>query len=226
VTLKSSGKRKRAAVLISGSGTNLQALIDAVAAQTLEVDLRVVVSNKPSAAGLQRAQDAGVDAVTVNHKSYRTREDFDAALIVALKPYAPDLIVLAGFMRILTPAFIRQFAGRILNIHPSLLPKYPGLNTHQRAIDARDEWHGSTVHFATEELDGGPAIIQGMVPVLKDDTADTLAARVLTIEHVIYPQATALFASGRLQCRGNVVLLDGKPLDAPLLVKHSTRETG
>lgn len=208
--------RPSAAVLISGGGTNLQAFIDATQSGQLDLNLAVVLSNKPAAAGLDRARKAGISVACVEHKDYPVREEFDAALVTALDQYAPDLIILAGFMRILTPVFIDHYAGRILNIHPSLLPKYPGLDTHQRAIDAGDKWHGSTVHFVTAELDGGPRIIQGRVPILADDTAATLAARVLQVEHQIYPQAAALFAAGRLESRAGHAWLDGQRLDEPL----------
>jgi phosphoribosylglycinamide formyltransferase-1 len=206
----------RAAVLISGGGTNLQAFIDATQSGELDLELKVVLSNKPQAGGLDRARQANISVECVEHKSYPEREQFDAELVSVLSEYEPDLIILAGFMRILTPVFIDQFAGRIFNIHPSLLPKYPGLNTHQMAIDAGDSWHGSTVHFATRELDGGPRIIQGRVPVLPDDSAETLAARVLKIEHQIYPQAVALFAAGRLEYRDGSAWLDGVRMDEPL----------
>jgi phosphoribosylglycinamide formyltransferase-1 len=210
------GEKVSVAVLISGSGTNLQSFIDKVTSGSLDLELAVVLSNKPAAAGLERARQAGIPVECVKHGDYPDRESFDAALVDTLDRYAPDLIVLAGFMRILTPVFIDHFAGRIFNIHPSLLPKYPGLDTHQRAIDAGDEWAGSTVHFATEELDGGPAVIQGRVPVLPDDTADTLAARVLAVEHRIYPEAAALFAAGRLRYKDGGAWLDGERLNQPL----------
>ena len=210
------GEKVSAAVLISGCGTNLQSFIDKVASGSLDLELAVVLSNKPAAAGLERARQAGIPVECVKHGDYPDRESFDAALVDTLDRYAPDLIVLAGFMRILTPVLIDHFAGRIFNIHPSLLPKYPGLDTHQRAIDAGDEWAGSTVHFATEELDGGPAVIQGRVPVLPDDTADTLAARVLAVEHRIYPEAAALFAAGRLRYKDGGAWLDGERLNQPL----------
>lgn len=208
--------RTRAAVLISGGGTNLQAFIDSCAAGVLDLDLAVVLSNNATALGLQRARRANIKVECVAHKDYASREKFDAALVKTLDRYAPDLVIFAGFMRILTPVFIRHFEGRIFNIHPSLLPRYPGLDTHQRAIDAGDQWHGSTVHFATEELDGGPRIIQGRVPIMANDTAATLAERVLAVEHQIYPQAAALFAAGRLRYREGRAWLDGKPLDEPL----------
>ena len=205
-----------AAVLISGSGTNLQAFIDATQSGALDLDLRVVLSNKCEAAGLDRARKAGIRTECVRHRDYPEREKFDAALVSVLDRYEPDLIILAGFMRILTPIFIDHYAGRIFNIHPSLLPRFPGLDTHQRAIDAGDKWHGSTVHFATEELDGGPRVIQGRVPILADDTAESLAARVLEVEHQIYPRAAALFAAGRLRYSDGMALLDGTPLEEPL----------
>ena len=205
-----------AAVLISGSGTNLQAFIDNVEAGRLSLDLRVVLSNVPDAYGLERARRANISTECIEHGNYRSRECFDAALVGRLDAYAPELIILAGFMRILTPVFIDHFAGRIFNIHPSLLPRYPGLDTHQRAIDAGDRWAGSTVHFATAELDGGPRIIQGRVPVMPADTADTLAARVLEVEHQIYPTAAELFATGRLEYRDGSAWLDGKRLIEPL----------
>lgn len=208
--------RNRAAVLISGGGTNLQAFIDAIEAGRLDLQIAVVLSNRRDAYGLERARRANIPCEVVSHRDYDTREDFDAALVATLVPYDAELVILAGFMRILTTAFITPFSGRILNIHPSLLPKYPGLDTHQRAIDAGDEWAGSTVHFVTEELDGGPRIIQGRVPVLADDSADTLAARVLEIEHQIYPRAAALYATGRLRLVDGHACLDGKPLREPL----------
>lgn len=208
--------RTRAAILISGGGTNLQAFIDCCAAGELDLELAVVLSNDAEAYGLERARRAAIKVECVAHRDYARREKFDAALLDTLRPYAPDLVILAGFMRILTPVFIRPYEGRILNIHPSLLPRYPGLDTHQRAIDAGDLWHGSTVHFATEELDGGPRIIQGRVPVRPDDSAATLAARVLAVEHQIYPRAAALFAAGRLRYRDGRAWLDGKALDEPL----------
>ena len=204
------------AVLISGGGTNLQAFIDGVAAGRLPLDLRVVLSNEADAYGLERARKANVPAECVEHRAYPDRRSFDRALIDSLEPYAPELIILAGFMRILTPVFIDFYAGRVLNIHPSLLPQYPGLDTHQRAIDAGDEWAGSTVHFATAELDGGPRIIQGRVAVMPADTAETLAARVLEIEHRIYPRAAELFAAGQLEYRDGAAWLDGKRLVEPL----------
>jgi phosphoribosylglycinamide formyltransferase-1 len=208
--------RPSTAVLISGSGTNLQAIIDEVASGQLDLDLSVVLSNRPDAAGLERAKKADISTECVRHQDYPQRALFDAALVETLDRYQPDLIILAGFMRILTGTFVNHFSGRVLNIHPSLLPKFPGLDTHQRAIDAGEEWHGSTVHFVTEDLDGGPVIIQGRVPVMPDDSAAVLAARVLAVEHKIYPEAARLFAAGRIECREGSVWFDGERLAEPL----------
>jgi phosphoribosylglycinamide formyltransferase-1 len=210
------GQRARAAILISGGGTNLQSFIDRTTAGDLDLDIVVVLSNKPDAYGLERARNAGIPVECIRHVDYPEREQFDAALVEVLDGYAPDLVILAGFMRILTPVFIDHFEGRIFNIHPSLLPKYPGLDTHQRALDAGDEWAGSTVHFATRELDGGPMIIQGRVPVESGDTAESLAARVLAVEHQIYPRAAQLFVEGRLAYLDGHAWLDGERLEEPV----------
>ncbi len=209
-------KRKSAAILISGSGTNLQSFIDKTGTGELDLDIAVVLSNKLGVAGLDRARKARIPIECVEHGEYLDRESFDAAVNDTLDRYSPDLIILAGFMRILTHVFIDHFAGMIFNIHPSLLPKYPGLDTHQRAIDAGDQWAGSTVHFATEELDGGPPVIQGRVPIERDDTAQSLAARVLKVEHQIYPKAAALFVAGRLEYWDGTAWLDGQRLEEPI----------
>ncbi len=206
----------RVAILISGSGTNLQAFIDAVARGSLDAEIAVVLSNRPNAYGLTRARDANIPTECVRNEDYPDRAAFDVALAQSLANYSPDLLVLAGFMRILTSAFVARFEGRILNIHPALLPKYPGLNTHQRAIDAGERWHGSTVHFVTEEVDAGPRILQARVPVLSDDTESLLSARVQAVEHKIYPEAAALFASGRLRFIDGESWLDGARLDEPV----------
>ena len=208
--------RLSVAALISGGGTNLQALIDAAANRSMATEIAVVLSNQPDAAGLQRARDAGIPVEVVSHLDFADRESFDDAMAGKLDRYAPDLIVLAGFMRILGGKFVQNHAGRILNIHPSLLPAYAGLNTHQRVIDADESWHGCTVHFVTATLDGGPAIVQGRVPVLAADTADVLAARVLEVEHKIYPLAVAMIAAGRLQFQDGQPWLDGEPLAEPV----------
>lgn len=205
-----------AAVLISGNGSNLQAFIDAVTARELDIELAVVISNKANAYGLSRANKAGVAAMTVPSIDYQNRADFEVALARAVDSYEPDIIVLAGFMRILTPSFVSRYAGRIINIHPSLLPKYPGLHTHQRVLDAGERWHGCTVHYVSEELDGGPAIIQGRVPVLDHDDEDQLAARVLEVEHRIFPRALALIANGRIRLEDAEVWYDGQKLLEPI----------
>jgi phosphoribosylglycinamide formyltransferase-1 len=202
----------RLVILISGSGSNLQAFIDAIARGELHAQIAAVISNKPTALGVQRADAAGIPTAVIDHQQFADRETFDAALRDCVQQFQPDLVILAGFMRILTPVFLRPFIGRLLNIHPSLLPKYPGLHTHQRAIDAGDLEAGATVHFVTEELDGGPAIIQAHVPVQSTDTAEHLAARVLQVEHRIYPLATEWFAQNRLSLNDNRALLDDKPL--------------
>lgn len=207
-----------AAVLVSGGGTNLQAFIDAVARGALDLDLAVVISNREDAGGLARARRAGLAASVVPHRDFSDREQFDDAIAREIDRHGAKLVLLAGFMRILGRRFVQRYEGRLLNIHPSLLPRYPGLDTHARALAAGDAWHGSTVHFVSEELDGGPRIIQGRVPVEPRDDADTLAARVLEIEHRIYPQAAALFAAGRIACRDGRCLLDGQPLEEPLKV--------
>jgi phosphoribosylglycinamide formyltransferase-1 len=214
--LSSGSAGKTAAVLISGGGSNLQSLIDSTTGDDSELRISVVVSNRADAFGLERARKAGIDAVCVPHQDYAERAEYDAALVQALRPYQPEYVLLAGFMRILTPVFIESFAGQILNIHPSLLPQYPGLDTHQRALDAGDERHGCTVHFVNAELDSGPPIIQGMIAVRPDDSAESLAARVLAVEHQIYPQAVSLLASGRLKQRDDKAWLDGKPLEEPI----------
>ena len=205
-------ERCRLVILISGSGSNLQAFIDAIARGELHAQIVAVISNKPTALGVQRADAAGIPTAVIDHQQFADRETFDAALRDCVQQFQPDLVILAGFMRILTPVFLRPFIGRLLNIHPSLLPKYPGLHTHQRAIDAGDLEAGATVHFVTEELDGGPAIIQAHVPVQSTDTAEHLAARVLQVEHRIYPLAAEWFAQNRLSLNDNRAMLDDKPL--------------
>jgi phosphoribosylglycinamide formyltransferase-1 len=211
------GTRLPVVVLISGGGTNLQAIIDR-AGDDLPIEIRAVISNRPGVYGLQRAADAGIETRVLEHSAFADRESFDRALIELIDGYRPGLVALAGFMRILTPQFARHYAGRLLNIHPSLLPKYRGLHTHQRALDAGDERHGATIHFVTEELDGGPPIVQAQVPVLADDDADRLAARVLEKEHQIYPLAIRWFAQQRLKLdeEGHVIL-DDKPLAGPVV---------
>lgn len=211
------------AILISGRGSNMQAIIDACDRGELDTKVAVVISNNPQAAGLERAAEAGVPTHCVDHRRFTAREDFDRALLDELAPYDVELALLAGFMRILTPVFIEPFTGRLFNIHPSLLPKYPGLNTHQRAIDAGDREAGVTVHFVTPELDGGPPVVQARVPILSGDTAATLAARVIEQEHVIYPLAVRWYLQGRLSLRGDRAFLDGEPI--PPNGIQTTKET-
>lgn len=205
-------RKARLVVLISGSGSNLQALIDACADGSLKAEIVAVVSNKADAFGLQRAATAKIPQQVVDHRKFISRESFDAMLAEVVDSYRPDLVILAGFMRILTPGFVDRFAGRMLNIHPSLLPKYPGLNTHQRAIDAGESEAGATVHFVTNQLDGGPAVLKASVPILEVDTAETLAARVLVYEHKIFPLAAQWFCENRLHVRENVAWLDNTPI--------------
>ena len=198
------------AVLISGSGSNLQALIDNSIASNFKIS--AVISNNPDAYGLQRAERDGIPVQVINHRGFDSREEFDQALSNAIDEIGVDLIVLAGFMRILGSTFVNHFSGRILNIHPSLLPRYPGIDTHQRALDAGDKEHGVSIHFVTEDLDGGPVVAQDRVPVLKGDTTEELAARVLEKEHLIYPKVVSWFASGRLRMKAQHAILDGEPL--------------
>jgi phosphoribosylglycinamide formyltransferase 1 len=204
------------AILISGRGTNMRVIAERAAAGNLPVDVRVVVSDKTSAEGLQTAAAMNIATRALEPRTFADRPAYDRALIELLAHYQPKLIVLAGFMRILTSEFIGAFAGRILNVHPSLLPKYPGLHTHRRALAAGEVVHGVSVHFVTEQLDGGPVILQAEVPVLRGDTEATLSARVQQGEHRIYPQAIDWFARGRLLLKDGRAWLDGRPLDAPL----------
>ncbi len=191
------------AVLISGSGTNLQAIMDAQKAGTLDAEIAVVFSNRANAAGLERAAQAGIPTASLDHRDYPDREQFDQAMIEVLTPYAPDTVVLAGFMRILSAVFVRHYAGRLINIHPSLLPKYRGLNTHARALEAGDSEHGCSIHFVTEELDGGPLIAQAPIAVHANDTVDSLSKRVQQREHLLYPQVLQWRAQDRLELTDN-----------------------
>jgi phosphoribosylglycinamide formyltransferase-1 len=206
-------------VLISGAGGNLQALIDSFDSQH-PGRIQAVISNRPDAFGLQRAQTAGIATRVLEHHGFEGREAFDAALIEQIDAFAPDLVVLAGFMRILTPAFVRHYHGRLLNIHPSLLPRHKGLHTHQRALEAGDAEHGCSVHFVTEELDGGPLVVQAVIPIQTDETPHGLAQRVHEQEHRIYPLAVRWFAEGRLHLADTGVMLDGQFLPA---TGHLTR---
>ena len=209
------------AVLISGRGSNLQAFIDACDSGHLPARIGLVISNNPAAAGLQRAERAGIATQCIDHRDYQSREAFDGALVDALRACDIELVILAGFMRILTPVLIEPYLGRLLNIHPSLLPKYPGLKTHQRALDAGDTEAGATVHFVTRELDGGPPVLQARVPIVRGDTAESLAARVAAQEHAIYPLAARWFVEGRLALHATGATLDGAPIPATGIAYNS-----
>jgi len=205
---------KSIVVLISGSGSNLQALLNHFSEQPEKSRISAVISNKADAYGIERAVRAGVPVHVLPHNDYADRASFDQALAGQIDKYAPDLVILAGFMRILTPEFTDRYLGRLLNIHPSLLPKYKGLDTHQRVLEAGDAEHGCSVHFVTSELDGGPVIVQARIAVTPDDTVNSLANKVHLLEHQIYPLAAQWFVDDRLQLEHNAVLLDGQPLTA------------
>jgi phosphoribosylglycinamide formyltransferase-1 len=208
----------RITVLISGRGSNLDALMDAERAGLLGGTIAAVVSNRPQAAGLAKAASRGVPTAVVDHTRYADRDAFDAALAAAIDAGTPDLVVLAGVMRILGHAFVLRYAGRMLNIHPSLLPAYPGLSTHRRALEDGVRVHGCTVHFVTPELDHGPIVAQGAVPVHDDDTETTLAARVLAVEHQILPAAVRAFCDGRLVIAGRRVSVNGSTIPSGALL--------
>jgi len=195
-------------VLISGSGSNLQSLIDE--SKNINLEISCVISNNPDAYGLERAKKANIETKILDHNEFSSRESYDNSLKEIIEKFNPEVIILAGFMRILTANFVNHFLGRVLNIHPSLLPKYPGLHTHQRAIDAGDKVHGVSVHFVTPELDGGPIIAQKKIEVYLDDDADSLSKRLLKEEHIIYPGVVQWFAQGRLMLKDNMAYLDKK----------------
>lgn len=213
----------KAVILISGSGSNLQAIIDAVNSGELPLEISAVISNVPDAFGLERAQQADIQTHSIDHKVYASREMFDAELIRTIEQYQPDVVVLAGFMRILSNDFVQRYLGKLVNIHPSLLPKYPGLNTHQRAIDAKDEHHGVTVHYVIPELDAGPNIVQAKVDITEHDTAETLATKVQQQEHIIYPIVLKWMSEGRLSLASDHATLDGERLPESGLVLDSSR---
>lgn len=212
MTDTSSPSPHRLAVLISGSGTNLQAILDAIATGKLNANIAVVLSNKCDAGGLERARQAGIPTEVLDHRQFDSREAFDQAMIDALSPYQPETVVLAGFMRILSEVFVRHYTGKLINIHPSLLPKYRGLHTHARALEAGDREHGCSIHFVTEELDGGPLIAQARVEIVANDTPDSLSNRVQIQEHQLYPLVLQWRAEQRLTLNEQGVMLDGKPL--------------
>jgi phosphoribosylglycinamide formyltransferase 1 len=196
---------KNIVVLISGRGSNMEAIVNACAQEGWPARIAAVISNKADATGLQFAAERGIATASVDHRQFDTREAFDAELARTIDGFVPDLVVLAGFMRILTEGFVRHFEGRMLNIHPSLLPAFPGLHTHRRAIEAGCKLAGATVHFVTPELDHGPIVAQAAVPLLADDTPDSLSARVLKLEHAVYPRAVRWFVEGSLKVNGHQV---------------------
>ena len=209
-------KKSSVVVLISGSGSNLQAILNEMQQHDLPFEIRAVISNHEAAYGLDRARMANIPAHTLNHKNFPDRESYSLALQQLIDQFEPDLVVLAGFMRILPEAFVDHYMGRMLNIHPSLLPRFSGLHTHQRALKANATEHGASVHFVTNELDGGPLIIQARVPVYKEDTPEILAARVLEKEHKIYPLAIKWFTQKQLIMKDGQAILNGKTLESPI----------
>lgn len=220
----------RLVVLISGSGSNLQAILDACgqgqspsdqSAAPLAARVVGVLSNRADAFGLTRAASAGIPTAVLSHRDYADRAGFDEAMTRVIDAWQPDVVVLAGFMRILTAGFVDHYAGRLINIHPSLLPRHKGVDTHQRALDAGDAEHGCSVHYVTPELDGGPVIAQAALRVEADDDAGTLARRVHALEHRLYPAVIGWLAEGRLRCEAGEPLLDGAPLTTPLQL-HAT----
>ncbi|MCL7945283.1 phosphoribosylglycinamide formyltransferase [Marinobacter sp. ATCH36] len=208
----------RILVLASGSGTNLQALIDASRERDFPGQIVAVGCNRPKAFALERAAQANIDTFIVDHTLYGSREEFDGALMAEIRRHNPDLIVLAGFMRILTADFVKALRGIMLNLHPSLLPRYTGLNTHQRALEAGDKVHGVSIHYVTEELDGGPIIAQAEVNITPEDTPESLAEKVQRKEHVLYPIVVRWFCEGRIQLGSDYVVFDGQPLNRPLVL--------
>ena len=211
-------------VLISGGGSNLQAIIDAAKHSAINANIAAVLSNRAEAYGLQRAQAAAIPTEVIDHTQYPDRVAFDRALLRRVEAYQPKLVILAGFMRILSQEFVDPFKGRMLNIHPSLLPNFRGLHTHQRALDKGVTQHGCSVHFVTNELDGGPIILQASVPVLAQDTPDSLAARVLKKEHIIYPLCVRWFCEHRVRLDNKRVIFDGQPLPSPLQLNELVSE--
>ena len=209
-------QRRRVVVFASGRGSNFAALREAQRRGELPIDLVALLSDRAGAPALELARDAGIDAIALKPRNYASREEFDRAIFDRAAQFAPDLIVLAGYMRIIDPAVVAAWVGRMINIHPSLLPKYPGLHTHARAIEAGDAEHGASVHFVTAELDGGPVIAQAVLPVLVSDTPESLAARLLPLEHRLLVATTRLIACGEIALDGNRVARNGVPLPAPL----------
>jgi phosphoribosylglycinamide formyltransferase-1 len=221
----SSAPRQPIVILISGRGSNMRALIERSQAPDAAYTVVSVISDRADAGGLEVARQLGVVARALPRPAGSERAGYDRVLAAAISEYSPSLIVLAGFMRILSGEFVERFAGRILNIHPSLLPKYAGLHTHRRVLEAREAEHGVTVHFVTEQLDGGPPVLQARVPVLPGDTETTLSQRVLIQEHIIYPLAVNWFCQGRLRCEAGRARLDGRPLEEPVQISSLRPET-
>lgn len=203
---------KRIVVLISGSGSNLQAIIDAVENGQISGSVVAVISNKSDAYGLERAAKHQIPHHVISHKDFSDRESFDQQLQASIDEYRPDIVVLAGFMRILTAEFVTHFMGKLINIHPSLLPKFKGLDTHQRALEAGEKFHGASVHFVTPELDGGPVIVQAPVAILEDDTVDSLKAKVHKVEHQIYPYAVQLISEDKIKMSDQGVFFENQTL--------------
>lgn len=208
-------------ILISGRGTNMLAIVRAAQMGSLPIKIAAVVSDRADAAGLVSARQLGIATAVIPKDKYADRISYDRALADTIRSYEPDLVVLAGFMRILSAKFVHEFAGRLLNIHPSLLPSHRGLHTHRRVLEAGEKSHGCSVHFVTEDLDAGPVVVQGRVDVRPEDTPETLSARVQVQEHRIYPQAIAWFAAGRLQLIDGEARLDGEPLSHPVMLEES-----
>lgn len=205
-----SRKRNKAVILISGNGSNLQAFIDQIAIGKLDMEIQLILSNVPNAFGLERARQANIAQACINHKNFENRLDFDRALIARIDEIKPDIIILAGFMRVLTPEFVKHYPNKLINIHPSLLPKFPGINTHKRALSAGEYWHGASIHFVTPDLDAGPVILQGRLKVHSTDTIESLKQRVHKVEHHLYPLAAQWFCEQRLRIENQKVLLDGE----------------
>ena len=210
---------RKATVLISGNGSNLQALIDAVAAGHMDLDISHVISNVADARGLQRAEEAGIRTSVLEHGRFADRNDFDAALALLMAAGEPDLVILAGFMRIIGDPVLEPFKGKMINLHPALLPKYRGVDTYQRAIDAGDDIHGASIHFVTAELDGGPVISQVEIPILEDDSADSLAARLGPKEHELVVATVEFFTRHVVECDGGAIKVNGNPVDKPYILQ-------
>lgn len=217
--------RLKVCVLVSGSGSNLQALIDARRSGHLDIDINHVISNVPQARALERAREAGIETSILEHGRFANRDDFDRALALMISSRPPDLVVLAGFMRIIGHAVLQPFQGKMINLHPSLLPKYRGTETYRRAIESGDSEHGASIHFVTEDLDGGPVISQVVIPVLETDDPDTLAARLAPMEHLLVVATVRFFTRRRIECCDGAVIIDGQKIDTPLQLEADRQLT-